>query len=452
MATKEVEVALSPTALLARCAGLPGIFALDGGSQRSWESGHAVLGFRPRATLRIDADGTARMDDGRPHHWRGDPFELLDRFCAQWAPAATDCPEGAAVIAALSYDLRHWVERRPMLRHVDRTAPVLYAGFYDWLLWFSYRQRRFRLVSPRPSSALPVIAAEIETLAAAPAAQPVPLAAARVRTDFTKAQYRAAVKAALAYIAAGDIYQVNLAQRFVVQPPRPPAAVFAAMQQHAMPFGAYLDLGDLTLISNSPECLLTIRGDTLTTRPIKGTRPRGRDPRSDQSLMDELVRDPKEQAEHLMIVDLERNDLGRICRTGSVRVEDLAQIETFPSLHHLVSTITGQRRAGATLGEVLRAVFPGGSITGAPKVRAMEIIDELEPVARGFYTGAIGFVGFDDRAIFNLAIRTAIATSEQIAYHAGGGIVADSTADREFSETLLKARPFFTAVLGGSRS
>jgi para-aminobenzoate synthetase len=147
-----------------------------------------------------------------------------------------------------------------------------------------------------------------------------------------------------------------------------------------------------------------------------------------------------------MIVDLERNDLGRVCRTGSVRVEDFARIETFPSLHHLVSNITGQLWPGTTLGDVLRALFPGGSITGAPKVRAMEIIDELEPVARGFYTGAIGFIGFDGGTVFNLAIRTAIATPDQLAYYAGGGIVADSIADEEYDETLLKARPFFAAV------
>jgi len=450
MATQEVEVGLSPTALLARCAALPGAFALDGGSERSWGCGHAVLGFRPRATLRIDSDGAACMDDGQPHTWHGEPFQLLDRFCAHWAPLATACPGGAAVIAALSYDLRHWVERRPALRHIDRAAPILHAGFYDWLLWFSYREQRFQLVSPRPSNELRIIAADIAARAAAPATPPPPPVAPRVSSDFTQVEYRAAVDAALAYIAAGDIYQVNLAQRFVVRPPPPALALFAALQEHPMPFGAYLDLGDVTLLSNSPECLLKVYGDTLSTYPIKGTRPRGADRRRDQSLIDKLVRSPKEQAEHLMIVDLERNDLGRICRTGSVRVEELARVETFPSLHHLVSTVSGQRRAGATLGDVLRSVFPGGSITGAPKVRAMEIIDELEPVARGLYTGAIGFIRFDERAVFNLAIRTAIATPEQITYHAGGGLVADSVADREYEETLLKARPFLAAVSKGS--
>lgn len=450
MATQEVELTLSPTALLTRCADLPGVFVLDGGSRRSWSCGHAVLGYRPRATLRIDADGAACMNDGAPHAWYGDPFALLDRFCAQWAPAAVACPEGAAVIAALSYDLRHWVERRPALRHIDHAAPILHAGFYDWLLWYAYDAQRFRLVSPRPAGELSAIAADIEARAAAPFLPARPMTAPQVRANFTNAEYRAAVDAALAYIAAGDIYQVNLAQRFAVHSPPPPAAVFSTMQQHPMPFGAYVDVGDFTLVSNSPECLLAVHGDRLSTCPIKGTRPRGTDVRSDRSRIDELRCSTKERAEHLMIVDLERNDLGRICRAGSVRVEELARIETFPSLHHLVSTISGRRRPGATLGDVLRVVFPGGSITGAPKVRAMEIIDELEPVPRGFYTGAIGFIGFDNHAVFNLAIRTAIAAANRIAYHAGGGIVADSMPDREYDETLLKAQPFFAAVSNGA--
>jgi para-aminobenzoate synthetase component 1 len=386
------------------------------------------------------------MDDGEPQQWRGDPFDLLDRFCARWAPMAQACPGGAAVVTALSYDLGRWVEPLPPPR-ADHAAPVLYAAFHDWLLRYSYADRRFRLSSPRAPAELRQIAAELETRARTPA--PLlygPAAPRAVVADWSQEEYLAAVAAVLEYIAAGDVYQVNLAQRFVVRDPLPPAALFAALQQHRVPFGAYLDAGACVLVSNSPECLLMLQGDELATFPIKGTRPRGADPCSDEHLIHELVQSAKEQAEHLMIVDLERSDLGRVCRTGSVRVEQLARVETFPSLHHLVSDVRGQLRPGTKLAEVLRAVFPGGSITGAPKVRAMEIIDELEPVSRQFYTGAIGYIGFDGQAVFNLAIRTAIATAHQLAYHAGGGLVADSIAIAEYEETLLKARPFFAAV------
>jgi para-aminobenzoate synthetase component 1 len=446
MTTQEVELALSPTALLAGCADQPGVVVLDGGDRRSWGTGDAMLGFRPRATLRVESNGDACMDDGKPHRWEGHPLDLLDRFHAHWAPRAGAGARGAAVVAALNYDLRHWVEPRPGPRRNDLAVPVLYAAFYDWLLWYSYLDRRFRLVSPRSPAALQDIAAEIERRGAVARSCRSTSVHPRTFSDVTKAQYLSAVAAALEYIAAGDVYQINLSQRFVVRDPPPPAAVFAALQRHTVPFGAYLDAGDFILVSNSPECLLMRHGDTLATFPIKGTRPRGADRCSDQCLIEELERSAKERAEHLMIVDLERNDLGRICRTGSVRVEHFARVETFPSLHHLVSKVSGQLRPGTQLAEVLRATFPGGSITGAPKVRAMEIIDELEPVGRGFYTGAIGYIGYDGAAVFNLAIRTAIATPGQFTYHAGGGIVADSIADCEYEETLLKARPFFAAV------
>jgi para-aminobenzoate synthetase component I len=213
-----------------------------------------------------------------------------------------------------------------------------------------------------------------------------------------------------------------------------------------MPFAAYIDGGDFALVSNSPECFLTLDGDRLATFPIKGTRPRDADARRDHATAAELQADPKEQAEHVMIVDLERNDLGRVCAIGTVRVDEFARVHSFPSLHHLVSKVSGRLATGTPLADVLRATFPGGSITGAPKIRAMEIIDELEPVSRSFYTGAVGFIGFDGRAVFNLAIRTAVATPTTFTYHAGGGIVADSVPAREYDETLLKARAFFAAL------
>jgi len=226
-----------------------------------------------------------------------------------------------------------------------------------------------------------------------------------------------------------------------------PAALFAAMQQaHAVPFAAYVDGGDFVLVSNSPECFFSLHDDTVATFPVKGTRPRGAERRTDEELATALATDPKERAEHVMIVDLERNDLGRVCRTGSVRVEAFTRVQQFPSLHHLVSKVTGRLRAGVSLGELLRAMFPGGSITGAPKIRAMEIIDAVEPVSRSFYTGAIGFIAPQGDAIFNIAIRTAMVTQRTMTYHAGGGIVADSVPSREYEETLLKSQPFFAAL------
>jgi len=410
--------------------------------------GRALLGFRPRATLRVTADGGATVCDGEPQQWHGDPFTLLDRFHQQGAGTARGASFlGGGVLAALSYDLRHWVERLPNGGRDDLGLPVLHAAYYDWLLSYSYAERRYQLSSAHCSPReLRAIADQLQALVAAPAAAATPSPAVQPILECGQGRYLAAVRAVLDYIAAGDVYQVNLSQRFAISLPSAPATLFGALQRHAMPFAGYVDLGDFVLVSNSPECFLTLQGDALATFPIKGTRPRGADESADRALRRALQEDGKERAEHVMIVDLERNDLGKVCRTGSIRVGEFARIHTFPSLHHLVSNVTGRLREGTALADVLRATFPGGSITGAPKVRAMEIIDELEPVRRGFYTGAIGFIGGNRDAVFNLAIRTAVASGREFTYHAGGGIVADSDPIREYEETLLKAQPFFAAL------
>lgn len=447
MATQEIELPLAPSDLVTRCAGEPFVCCLDGGDARSWGTGRALVGFRPRATLLVTADGDALMRNGREHRWHGHPFDLLDRFCAATAPAAATQPLGGGVVTALSYDLRHFVERLPARARDDLGLPVLYAAAYDWLLSYSYGDRRYRLASTHCSAAeLRTVAARLAALAARPAPsalrQPVSTA-----TEVTAAEYLAAVRATLDYIAAGDVYQVNLAQRFSVTNAPAPTTLFAALQrQHPMPFAAYVDGGDFTLVSNSPECFLTVDDGTVATFPIKGTRPRGADAPTDRALAAQLRADPKERAEHVMIVDLERNDLGRVCRSGTVAVDEFARVHSFPTLHHLVSRVSGRLTAGTRLADILRATFPGGSITGAPKIRAMEIIDELEPLRRGFYTGAIGFIGFDGSAVFNVAIRTAVAARNTLTYHAGGGIVADSIPAREYDETLLKAQAFLAAL------
>jgi para-aminobenzoate synthetase component 1 len=282
-----------------------------------------------------------------------------------------------------------------------------------------------------------------------PASAPSP---PRLQADFTRAEYRAAVRRALEHIAAGDIYQVNLAQRFRVVPAPHPAALFRALRERApAPFSAYVALpGGDGIVSSSPERFFRIEGDRIETRPIKGTRPRGRTPAEDAALAGELRTSGKDRAENVMIVDLERNDLGRICAIGSVRVPALWEVESYSNVHHLVSRVEGTLRPGVTPGEILRAMFPGGSITGAPKIRAIQIIDELEPVRRGIFTGAIGYWDLRGGCDFNIAIRT-IAVERGIAsFHAGGGIVADSDPDAEYEETLDKASGMMEA-LGVSR-
>jgi para-aminobenzoate synthetase component 1 len=256
----------------------------------------------------------------------------------------------------------------------------------------------------------------------------------------TRAEFEARVARAQDYIAAGDIYQVNLAQKFRTPFAGNPYRLFEhLLARSPAPGGAFLDFGDTRILSASPELFLRIRGRHVTTRPIKGTRPRDRDPLRDEQLAFELQTDPKELAELVMITDLERNDLGRICEYGSVTVTRLAQLERFPQVFHLVSTIEGLLRPGLDALDAVRTCIPGGSITGAPKKRACEIIRELEPCPRGIYTGLIGYFDPNGDATFSLAIRTLVQEPGELHFSVGSGITAGSTPAREYEETLHKA-------------
>src|SRR6185437_15025448 len=268
-----------------------------------------------------------------------------------------------------------------------------------------------------------------------------------LRSTFSRPAYLQAVGRAIEYIGAGDVFQVNLSQRFSLPQPASARQIYQRLlSQSPAAYGALLDFGSFALVSNSPELFLSIEPEPetgnrrLITRPIKGTRPR-------QPGMDiELLRSAKDQAELNMIVDLERNDLGRVCRVGSVKVTQPRTIEAHPTVFHGVATIEGILRDDCGFAETINALFPGGSITGAPKIRAMEIIEELEPVRRGPYCGAIGYLAADGSAQFNIAIRTMIVKDGQIHIPVGGGIVADSDPDAEYEETLVKARAMFAAL------
>jgi aminodeoxychorismate synthase component I len=260
------------------------------------------------------------------------------------------------------------------------------------------------------------------------------------QSDQTREAFEARVARAQDYIAAGDIYQVNLAQKFGTPFTGNPYRLFEhLLARSPAPGGAFLDFGDTHILSASPELFLRIRGRHITTRPIKGTRPRSRDPVRDEQLAFELLTDPKELAELVMITDLERNDLGQICEYGSVTVTQLVQLERFAQVFHLVSTIEGMLRPGVDALEAVRACIPGGSISGAPKKRAREIIAELEPCPRGIYTGIIGYFDDNGDAAFSIAIRTMILENGKLHFSVGSGITAGSTPAREYEETLHKA-------------
>ena len=268
--------------------------------------------------------------------------------------------------------------------------------------------------------------------------------------EISASQYENMIRTAKEYIAAGHIYQVNLAHRFSANPPRglDPFSLYQKLRTVSpAPFAAYVDLGGTRILSSSPECFLSIAGDSVSTRPIKGTRPRYSDPDADERSAYELKTCAKEIAELVMITDLERNDLGMICRYGSVEVRDLLKLERYAQVFHQVSTVTGWLRPEVDHVEALLRCSPGGSISGAPKKRAREIIHELEPVERGIYTGSVGYFGFNGLSQFNIAIRTLIAPKTgRWHFHAGAGIVADSCPKLEYEETLHKASGLLLAA------
>jgi len=268
-----------------------------------------------------------------------------------------------------------------------------------------------------------------------------------LKSNFSHEEYLRAVENVREYIRAGDIFQVNLSQRFEADLSISPYELYQRLRKiNPAPFASYLDFDGVSVVGASPERFLKVQGDWVETRPVKGTRPRGKSEAEDRALADELLASIKDRAENVMIVDLERNDLGRVCRYGTVRVTELAILETYPTVFHLTSTVKGRLCEDKDRIDLLKATFPGGSITGAPKVRAMQIIDELEPTRRSVYTGSIGYLSFSGEMDLNIVIRTFLVKGGRAYFQVGGGIVYDSEPEAEYVETLDKAKALIQAL------
>jgi para-aminobenzoate synthetase component 1 len=389
--------------------------------------------------------------DGKPRTWDGDPFAAIEAALKEHAvnPAdAEDLPFAGAAVGYLGYDLGSRLEKLPRLARDDRGFPDLVLAFHDRALAIDHRTGFAQLVETNPRA--PTRAIRPEDYAKhfdEPPPLPLWTAERPVVSNFRREEYLKAIGQAREYIAAGDIYQVNLSQRFHTRSRLSPLGIYERLRASSpSPYSALLEMGERSLISSSPELFLQTEGRRVVTRPIKGTRPRGATPADDERLRAELLASPKDDAELAMIVDLERNDVGRVCEAGSVKVIEPKTLETHPTVHHLSATIEGTLKPGAGPVDLLRATFPGGSVTGAPKIRAMEIIDELEPTRRAAYTGAIGRIGFDGRVALSVAIRTVEKNGEDVWFQAVGGLVADSDPEREFDETIVKASGIVRAL------
>ena len=423
-----------------------------------------ILAFDPVWRFELREGTLWRLAGGEAVPQSGRPMEALARMWPERCDYDREIgprhlPFVSGLAGYLSYDLKDQLERYPGRARRESSLPDLSLGFYDVVWAWDRVSGQGWVVSTGlperdPDSRQGRARARLEdqwarVVGATPEAAPssAPSAAAAGRSNFTRDGYRRAVERALEHIAAGDIYQVNLAQRFRFTPAPDPAALFRSLRQESpAPFSAFLTEPGAAIASSSPERFFRIDGNRIETWPIKGTRPRGSTPAEDAALTESLRASAKDRAENVMIVDLERNDLGRICEIGSVRVTSLCEVASYANVHHLVSRVEGRLREDVGPVDVIRAMFPGGSITGAPKIRAVDIIDALEPTRRGVYTGAIGFWDVSGACDFNIAIRTMVVEAGAATFHAGGGIVADSTPEGEYEETLVKARGMMRAL------
>ena len=422
----------------------------------SVEGGETIARY---SFLGCDPFLVSRYRRGQPADFMETLRTNLNRFRSVKLPNLPPFTGGA--VGYFGYDMVRTIENIPESGTDDLGVDDAVMMFYKTILAFDHLRHQIHIISNllvdesnEPLEQQYRKATEeierIEKLLRAPLETPTPAihkGEITVRSNIEKRDYLNAVSAAKEYIAAGDIFQVVLSQRFEVELKTPPFEIYRALRiVNPSPYMYYLKMPDATIVGSSPEMLVKIRDREVFYRPIAGTRRRGRDDAEDEALAAEMLADEKERAEHIMLVDLGRNDLGRVSRYGTVRVEDLMVIEKYSHVMHLVSALRGQLREGADRLDTLMACFPAGTVSGAPKVRAMEIIDELEPTRRGVYAGAVMYVDFSNNLDSCIAIRTLVARGAKGYIQAGGGIVADSVPENEYMETVNKSRALIRAI------
>ena len=495
---QEITTAHTPESLVESLRGLsrgseaetdePGVVLLRTSSFDSLSARYSFVAARPFLTFRSFGSRCEITRHSSPvtrHIQFGNPWQILDALlarCELLDEIDLPFPLGGC-FGYWGYDLKNFTEPKLPRRAVnDLELPDCHAGFYDSLVVFDHHLGKTFVVSTglaadgsrsekRAGEQMEFWKSALTTEVAGRAGSPLPAVeqtlaherrarsgAPYLQSNLSRADFLSAVEHAQRYIMAGDIYQVNLSQRLAARCDFSGWELFQQLGAVSpAPFSAFMDCDvgrrhrRFQIASSSPELFLRLSGSHIQTRPIKGTRPRDADPTRDAQLAYELQTSAKELAELVMITDLLRNDLGKVCEFGSVQTPELARLERFAQVQHLVSTVEGRLRAEVTHLAALAACFPGGSITGAPKFRAMEIIDELEPLARGPYTGALGYLGFNRESQLNIIIRTAICHERTAYFHVGAGIVADSIPEAEYDETLAKAAGFLAAINCRSR-
>ena len=472
MTLKELNTNLTTPEIFEHFQNQPYSFFLDSADQTHEFSRYSFIGTKPFLIFKSKGEEIEVYSRSKKTNLKGNPWEILQNLFSEYQkknsidkfPSLGIARDGelaepfsGGAVGYFSYDLGRHLEDLPEQAIDDLDLPECYLGFYDNVIVFDHWEKKSWICSTGLREKVRGIEEKIfkpagkinrsprkKIIRSSPHPQFVE---PQFVSNFIYTGYLQAVKEAKDYIAAGDIYQVNLSQRFMGTAPFSPWEVYKTLRAiNPAPFACYLNFPEIKIVSASPERFLRISGRYVQTRPIKGTRPRGKNSFEDKKLAEELLTSKKDRAELVMIVDLERNDLGRVCEYGTVRVPKLITLEKHPTVYHLVGTVEGILREDKTHLDCLKACFPGGSISGAPKIRSMEIIEELEPTRRSIYTGSIGYLGFNGESDLNIVIRTLIFTKGKVYFQVGGGIVADSDPKKEYQETLDKGKALFVCL------
>lgn len=425
--------------LFSGIADQPWAVFLDSGSAEKRQGRYDILATQPVCTLLTEGKQTRITEAGKESISQLDSFTLVKQQLPL-QPAFPEVPFNGGAIGYFAYDLGRQLETLPEIAQDAEHIPDMAVGIYQWAVVVDHLQERSYLVGKADS---PV---HWQTLIAQfsqyPEQQPISdfKVTGDIQSNMSRERYSEAFAKIKNYLKEGDCYQVNLAQRFVAECQGDPWVAYCQLRQvNSAPFSGYLNVPGVQVLSSSPERFLKVSAGRVETKPIKGTRPRKQSALADQQQIDDLKGSHKDRAENVMIVDLLRNDISKNCLPGSVKVPKIFDVESYATVHHLVSTVSGQLAEGSHALDLLRSCFPGGSITGAPKIRAMEIIEELEPHRRGIYCGSIAYIGFDGNMDSNITIRTLVHSEHSIRFWAGGGIVNDSEAAAEYQESFDKA-------------
>jgi para-aminobenzoate synthetase component 1 len=428
-------------------AYLPWAILLDSGRPQSKFGRYEIFSAYPKKTFVTRGKLTTITSGGNHQVVPDDPFDLIASELSRDFIESDELPFTGGVLGFFSYDLGRRVENIPTTALDDIELPEMAIGIYHWAYIADHVDKTAVVVGDLSEPRVRLNWHDIIKDVSEPSNE-VPSreykALNKIQSNLTAEQYADKFASVKNYIGSGDCYQVNLAQRFNVAVEGDSWSGYQRLRKiNPSPFSAYMNVPECKILSVSPERFLQVNNQVVETKPIKGTRPRSDDEKIDNDLKLELGKSIKDRAENVMIVDLLRNDLSKCCEINSVKVTKLFNIESFPTVHHLVSTIEGKLPAKTSPVDLLRECFPGGSITGAPKIRAMEIIEELEPHRRGLYCGSIGYIGFNRKMDTNIAIRTIIQKNDQAYFYAGGGLVWDSQVDEEYQETFDKAAAMF---------